>query len=408
MRKILYIALALLFPAAASGAAGPWEKQGSFYFLTKDTRQSFSAPGASSNKFAGKYLTYDGIDFLVRGAEGWKDYGRLDLEGNKLFSVPIRPGMKIEEVHFLAGGNFGNTYEHDQLLRLYGDNYYYAVITVIFAYQDGTYKALSVPVFWDWFHLGPAEWSRDGAKVKSVGNNPVRKDCSMYHMSFANPKASEPLKDILVTDSWLSDSPFSEIFAVTIKTGDNLEAMPKEDRKFKIPANNAANEPADKKTGWTFNNDLDGWIAGCSENWDVDAFWKPDTYARKGAAVIPACNWGGDKFSWIEKKVTLPDWDRIEMQFLRHSAQYSEQDKQWTDGLLRVIVRGGTGQEIVYEKLYSGEWSPESADLSRYKGQTVIIRFEDHGAGHVRLTQSTSAACDGEDAIIGEIRLIQK
>ena len=123
--------------------------------------------------------------------------------------------------------------------------------------------------------------------------------------------------------------------------------------------------------------------------------------------VIPACNWAGDKFSWIEKKIALPDWDKIKLQFLRHSAAYSQQDRQWTDGLLKVIVKGPIGQKTVYEKLYSGEWRIEIADLSKYKGQTVIIRFENHGAGHVRLGQSSSALCDAEDALIDDVRLIQ-
>ena len=397
----------ILFTTEISQAAELWEKQGNFYFLAKETRQNFSATAAGTNKFTAKFLTVDNIDFLVRGRDSWQDYGRLNLEGNNLFSVPIRPGMKVDELHFLAGGSFGNSYEHDPLLRLYGDNYYYAVVTVIFSYSNGTYEALSVPVFWDWFHLGLIQWSKDGAAIKYIGSNPVRKDCSIYHMSFTNPRALEPIKDILVTDSWLSDRPFSEIFAVTLKSGDTMEAAPKRDQKFKIPTKDATREPADKKTEWTFDSDLNGWIAGCSDNWSVDAFWKTDAYAKKGTVVIPACNWAGDKFSWIEKKISLPDWDKIEMQFLRHSAQYSELDKSWSDGLLKVIVKTATTQETAYEKLYSGEWSLESVDLSKYKGQTVIIRFENHGAGLIRLNSTTSPTCDGEDALITDIRLIQ-
>ena len=123
--------------------------------------------------------------------------------------------------------------------------------------------------------------------------------------------------------------------------------------------------------------------------------------------VIPACNWAGDKSSWIEKKIALPDEDKLGIQFLRHSALYSELDKQWSDGLLKVIVSGAETSETVYEKIYSGEWSLETADLSKYRGKIVTIRFENHGAGKVKLGESTSPACDGEDAIIDEIRLIQ-
>jgi len=213
----------ILFPASV-WAAGLWERKDSSYFLTKNTRESFNLVGAGENKFASKYLRYDGIDFLVRGADSWKDYGRLNLEGNNIFFIPIRAGMKVDEVHFLAGGNYSNSYEHDALMHLYGDKYFYGVITIIFVYQDGVYKELSVPVFWDWFRITPGTWSKDGARIKSLGENPVRKDCNMFHITFVNPRPMEPLKDILVTDSWMDDRPFSDIFAVTLKSSDVLDA----------------------------------------------------------------------------------------------------------------------------------------------------------------------------------------
>jgi len=208
-------------------AAQPWESQGNSYFLTKDTRQSFSATGAGANKFVSKYLSYDGVDFLVKGADDWQDYGRLDLGNNKMFLVPIRSGMKIAEIHFLASGDYGNSYLHDPLLRLYGENYYYSVLTVTLAYQDGTYKILSAPLFWDWFHLPSVGWSKDGVTSKVVGPNPVRKDCTMYHLSFVNPKPAQSIKDILVSDSWVSDQPFSDVFALTLRSSDAMEAIPK-------------------------------------------------------------------------------------------------------------------------------------------------------------------------------------
>ena len=207
----------MVFLPVAVSQAGQWEKKGGLYLLTKDTRQDFSAPGAGSNTFASKYLTYDGVDFLVKGAAEWQDYGRLDLRGNNLFSVPITTGSKVDEVHLLAGGSYSNSYKEDPLLKLYGDNYYYAVLTVLFAYEDGGFRALSVPVFWDWFHLGHREWSKDGASIRGLGNNPVRNNCSLYHISFVNPRPAQPLKAILISDSWLSDMPFSDVFAVTLK-----------------------------------------------------------------------------------------------------------------------------------------------------------------------------------------------
>ena len=408
MKKILCLVVMIFFSLSASwGASSQWESKGSFYFLTKNTRDSFSATGAGSNKFLSKYLAYDGVDFLVRGADDWQDYGRLDLQSSHLFAVPIRSGMKLDEIHFLASGNFGNSYEHDSLLHYYGDKYFYATVTVIFVYQDGVYRQLSVPVFWDWFHLPSAVWSKDGANVKSIGNNPARKDCSIYHIWFVNPRPAEPLKDLLVMDSWLRDVPFSDIFAVTLKSSDQLEANPQVDMKFKPPATNADGQAADSRTAWTFDKDFDGWVRGSSDNWDVQALWQAQAYGHKGIVDIPACNWAGDKFSWIEKKVALPNWEKIEMQFLRHSAVFSEQDKQWSDGLLRVVIKSMSGQETVYEKLYSGQWNMETVDLSKYKGQSVIIRFENHGAGQVRLSLLTSPACDGENALINDIRLVR-
>ncbi len=223
MKKVFCIAVMILFPVALLWA-GNWEKQGDYYFLTKNNRDNFSLVGAGPNKFAHKYLKYDGVNFLVRGASDWQDYGRLNLEYDNLFSLPIRGGMKVDEVHFLAGGNYSNSYEHDGLMRLYGDKYFYATLTVIFVYEDGTYKELSAPVFWDWFHIGPGAWAKGEARIKSLGENPVRKDCNMYHISFTNPSPLVPVKNILITDSWIDDRPFSDVFAVTLKSLDTMEA----------------------------------------------------------------------------------------------------------------------------------------------------------------------------------------
>ena len=227
MKKICCVVLlAVLFPVLASWAAETWEKKGEYYFLAKNSRDYFSAKGPGPNKFAAKYLTYDGIDFLVKGPDTWEDYGRLDLSGDNIFALPVPDGFKVDEVHLLAGGSYSNSYKEDPLLSVYGDNYYYSVITVFFAYQDGSFKSLSVPMFWDWFRLGRREWSRGGARIRGLGNNPVRKDCSFYHLSFNNPSPAKPLRNILVSDSWLSDLPFSDIFALTLKSDDSLDAGP--------------------------------------------------------------------------------------------------------------------------------------------------------------------------------------
>jgi hypothetical protein len=222
----VYAASLLSFGAAW---AQDWEKQGEYYYLAKNNRDYFSLPGAGPNKFAARYLKYHGVDFLVRGPDSWQDYGRLNLEGNRMFSIPIRQGVKIEQVYLLAGGNYSNSYEHDRLMRLYGDKYFYATLSLIFVYQDGKYEEQSVPVFWDWFKIGLGEWSSGGAKIRSLGENPVRANCGMFWINFINPREDEPLKDILITDSWIGDRPFSDVFALTLKSSDTLEALPRKD-----------------------------------------------------------------------------------------------------------------------------------------------------------------------------------
>jgi hypothetical protein len=38
------------------------------------------------------------------------------------------------------------------------------------------------------------------------------------------------MENILITDSWISDRPFSDIFAVTLKSSDAIEAVSKKDK----------------------------------------------------------------------------------------------------------------------------------------------------------------------------------
>ncbi|MDD5059806.1 MAG: hypothetical protein PHY35_01635 [Candidatus Omnitrophica bacterium] len=230
IKNIFTVIALILFPCVSSFAQN-WEKEGSFYYLNKETRANFSLPGAGPNRFGAKYLKYDGVNFLVRGNKYWPDYGRLNLERNNMFSVPISPGIRINELHLLAGGNYSNSYEHDALMRLYGDKYFYATLSVIFFYRDGTFKKLSVPVFWDWFKIGPGIWSKNGATIKSLGQNPVRDKCAMFHITFANPRPLEPVQSLLILDSWIDDRPFSDVFAVTLRSSDQIaDAVPRKDK----------------------------------------------------------------------------------------------------------------------------------------------------------------------------------
>ncbi len=229
MQKSWYLTLLIFLTLGSLAVAQQWEAQGNFYFLSKN-KANFSVSAPGSNKLPSKYLSYDGVDFLVRGPADWQDYGRLNIGNNSFFQVPLRQGMKISALHFLASGDYGNSYLHDRLLKLYGENYFYSVLTVTWAYQDGTYKVLSAPVFWDWFHLPSVTWSKDGIKVKPVGINPVRPKCTMYHISFDNPRPMQPIKDILISDSWVSDQPFSDVFSLTISSMDKMEAAPRKDQ----------------------------------------------------------------------------------------------------------------------------------------------------------------------------------
>ncbi|MDD5042979.1 MAG: hypothetical protein PHV40_04890 [Candidatus Omnitrophica bacterium] len=224
MLKKVFCAILLVMMPAACWAMELWERQNDLYFLAKN-KINFALPGAGPNLFAQKFLQYDGIKFLVKGPAEWKDYGRLNLEGNNIFVMPIKEGFKVNEVHFLAGGNYSNSYEHDSLMRLFGDKYFYSTLSIILVYEDGIYKEISAPIFWDWFRIGRGTWSRGGATVISLGENPVREKCSMFHISFLNPWPNKPLKSILVTDSWISDKPFSDVFAVTLKSSDIMEGF---------------------------------------------------------------------------------------------------------------------------------------------------------------------------------------
>lgn len=228
-KKALLTTLIVLFSSVSLWAQS-WEKQGDYYFLTKNNRDNFSLVGAGPNKFASKYLKYDGVDFLVGGASSWQDYGRLNLEYDNIFSLPIKSGIKVEEVHLLAGGNYSNSYEHDGIMRLYGDKYFYATLSAIFIYENGLSQELSVPVYWDWFKINHGAWSKRGATIKSLGENPVRPICYMYHITFVNPKPQAAIKNIIITDSWIDDRPFSDVFALTLKSTDALDAIPKEDK----------------------------------------------------------------------------------------------------------------------------------------------------------------------------------
>jgi len=227
-KKILIVITIILLPLAA-WAGERWERKGNSYFLAK-SRENFALEGAGPNMFAARFLKYDGVEFLVKGPDEWKDYGRLDLEDNKIFALPIRQGAKIEEVHLLCGGNYSNSYEHDDLMRLFGEKYFYATLSAIFVYEDGVYQELSVPVFWDWFSIGLGTWSGNGAVIKSLGENPVRQKCSIFHVSFTNPRPDKPVKDILLTDSWIDDRPFSDIFALTVKSAASLEPAAKAEK----------------------------------------------------------------------------------------------------------------------------------------------------------------------------------
>jgi len=181
-----------------------------------------------------------------------------------------------------------------------------------------------------------------------------------------------------------------------------MEASAKEDIEFKTPLKNELKEVVDQRREWAFDKDIDGWFGGCSDNWDAEAFWQAESYGRKGVMVIPACNWAGDKSSWIEKKISLPDEDKLGVQFLRHSALYSELDKQWSDGLLKVIVSGPDAPETVYEKIYSGEWSLETADLSRYRGKTVTIRLRTMAQARLNLASLLLLL------VMGKMRLLMR
>ncbi len=310
-------------------------------------------------------------------------------------------------MHILTGGNIGNQYISDEILKKFGDSYFYTTFTLVFVYDDDTYQFLSAPVLWDWRASFLNQWKAEKVMVTYAGQNPVRQDAGIFHISFFNPEPAKNVKNILLSDGWLRDYPYSDIFAVTLKSQDYLAAIPKKDIAFSLPEKKSAQDMGpDTRNSWDFANDFDGWISGCSDSWDAEAEWTKESYGQKGAATLPACLWGADKYTWIEKKISIPPWGELKLEFSRHSGSFSNFSGQWSDGLLKVIVFYNGNEYVVYERLYSGDWCKEWIDLGKYKGETVVIRFENHGGGKVTIGEYNSPTCDGEEAIISEIKLI--
>ncbi len=386
-----------------------WEKEGDYYFLRKNTRDYFSGGSTEKRECATKYLTFNGIDFLVRDENKWDDCGKIELADNKICSLPVGDNKEIEELHLLIGGNIGNIYGNDEKLKQFGDSFFSSVVIAIFRYNDNTFKEASIPIFWDWASPSFDNWESNNARLIHLGKNILRKDgCSLYQASFTSLNNNKKMVNIILTDGWLSTYPSTDIVAVTIKSRDRLDSVLKKDLSFELSKSTPIEETKpDNKLKFGFEDGLQGWITGQSQNFSGKVNWNKELYGNKSVISIPAFNFREDHYSWMERKINLPSWQNIIMRFLRHSGAWSEYANCWTDGMLKVVLVRNDQEEVLYEKLYSGDWVVEEVDLSKFRDTMVTIRFEAHGAGNVTTSATTHPWCDGEEAIIDNIEIVK-
>ncbi len=146
------------------------------------------------------------------------------------FSTPTvgqqESGAIVEEAHLLIGGNIGNVYLAEtppEYAYLIGTGDEWGEIYVTFNYEDSTSETLSVSIPWDW-SSPPGDWTGTYAYRKYVGINPVRcSRCTMFEAGFINPNPTKKVISIRVSDDWVSWYPWSDVFALTVKSSDVLK-----------------------------------------------------------------------------------------------------------------------------------------------------------------------------------------
>lgn len=136
-------------------------------------------------------------------------------------------GAIVEEAHLLIGGNIGNVYGGEippEYAYLIGTQDLWGEIYVTFNYEDSTSETLSVSIPWDW--LPPSDWTGTYTYRKYVGRNPAR--CSwcpqvtMFDAVFTNPNPTKKVVSIKVSDDWVGVYPWSDVFALTLKSPNSL------------------------------------------------------------------------------------------------------------------------------------------------------------------------------------------
>lgn len=135
----------------------------------------------------------------------------------------------------------------------------------------------------------------------------------------------------------------------------------------------------------TFDDDLDGWIAGDAGGEYDEAKFLPDEGHPTGTVFLDGSDFGNpdaEPNSWVHREVDLPTGS-VTLKFETHASA--------NDGALRVrLITPDDQSHIVleYEVLSGVTWVSRSADLSAYAGQTVTLLFEqndnDLGQGEMR------------------------
>ncbi len=192
-------------------------------------KTEYSFDGTNWNQYIGQFtITNEGTTAVYyRSTDNAGNVESTKTQTIKIDKTPptITNGATVEEAHLLIGGNIGNVYLAEtpsEYAYLIGSGDEWGEIYVTFNYEDSTSETLSVSIPWDW-SSPPGDWTGTYAYRKYVGINPVRcSRCTMFEAGFINPNPAKKVMSIKVSDDWVSWYPWSDVFALTLKSADVL------------------------------------------------------------------------------------------------------------------------------------------------------------------------------------------